>query len=1555
MDISQTLNGAASPSVWNSHIDTTAGARAVINIHNENAAGSAYGMRTYAATGEGDVSSSIKGGDNSTISISAASGTTGAFGLVANTQGNGPEKTVTTIEGGSISFDVAGVQNNVSGIYAAANADVRVTARDDLEFRIESAGGDGKTNAATAATATGANSKVVLEGDDILATVHAEATSASGFAASGGAVLSLSTSPSGTLQVHVTQDHSAQRTYDMAQGGGFTATGLNARNGSISVTSSDIDVSATVTDAQNHGTGTAAALYAGWQGANLEITGQADQANRMAFAAEAPDYAFGAISTNDNAKLRIKGGDHDDVVTFSATAENRGAFGIAAQAGGTLTIDGGAGNDAVRIDATFTGQGPKGEVDLFGGQAADGGKYGAYGMAAAWGGATNRISNIEDVRITADASDSANGYAYGMYTRDGWGASVQNIIESDSALTVDITAKAGDAGKAFAMFSNWGGANIIQGGSRDGDVRGDAVTLTGDLFAQGGYNKIATGAGNDAVTIHGNIVAGDNIIETGKGDDTVNIHGNVAGQQGINTGEGNDTVYIDGNMAGHNQLTINTGSGNDRVTITGGMQAGYSANNGSNTVRGGQGDDVVSVGAGMLAKNNGKNVIDTGSDAGGNPVGGSDAITITGQMRAEGANASNTVRTGAGDDTVTVDGLHATSGGRNGIDTGSGNDAVTINGSVHADGGHNNIVAGDGHGTATVDVNGSVTALSGGTSSIHAHSDTEARVTIASTASGTAYGLRASAGNTAVAADGGTVDITVDSEGGRSYGLYANAAGKNSVSADDGVTVTVTAATTAMGVAAWGADNELRSAQGDIVINTGGEDRAADAATSWGVYAQGVGNAKGSNTLDAAGNIEVRTSGVSSADGVISFGEQAGAAGSARGENILTAGGDIIVDTHAAEGYASALVAEGYNNQGASGRASNTLTAGGAIDLDVAARTTAYGISANNGGQNTLYSADGGISLDVRSETANAEGLYASFNNSATTMVAGRGDVTVDVRGVTGAAGLYASLSGVNTLVAADGDMRVSAAASQANKNAASLNSPSAHVNLSNQMSAMALYANAAGTNDLSASGSLEIHAAATGSSTAAGAAGDVGGSAAAMFALGSGAMGGTNHVAADSVKIGAVADTSEGATVDSGNAYGMLSYVYYASSTTAESTNTVEIASAADVSVHSSDGSAYGMYAVNESTAGGTARSANVISGAGAASGVTVSIDVAAGEGKDAYAMFANGRGASNIITGSAHDDVVTITGGMHVVNGGSNRIDGGGGDDTISVTGSFSSQGGGNNVIDGGAGDDTIILNGAVGAGSLTLHGGAGHDTLVLHADSYEAFEEFYSDWLLGTFGSMSIEAVRVVMHGASQTDLDALRDLFGNSVFDGADVSYEVADGVVEHGAAAFAALFGVDAESSGHAGHDADDGQSASHHGASTALMAPEAHDDAHSAPGAVGSHATPADGHHDVFAADGGALDFNRLSGMPDLHEGPHGGSGELLSAADLLDFGDAGDIPLPGLSADDAMLFSAAGSHSGDWHGPAGMTVGTFDAGVSGGYESDVQLLVHQVVSATSA
>ncbi len=123
----------------------------------------------------------------------------------------------------------------------------------------------------------------------------------------------------------------------------------------------------------------------------------------------------------------------------------------------------------------------------------------------------------------------------------------------------------------------------------------------------------------------------------------------------------------------------------------------------------------------------------------------------------------------------------------------------------------------------------------------------------------------------------------------------------------------------------------------------------------------------------------------------------------------------------------------------------------------MSARTAAYGLSATNGGRNALLSVDGGVSLDVRSETGLAEGMYASFNNSANTLMAGHGDVTVDVRGVTGATGLYASLSGVNTLTASDGDVKVSVAASQANKNAASLNSPHAHSNLQNQMSATAL------------------------------------------------------------------------------------------------------------------------------------------------------------------------------------------------------------------------------------------------------------------------------------------------------------------------------------------------------------------------------------------------------------------------------------------------------------------------------------------------------------------
>ena len=209
-------------------------------------------------------------------------------------------------------------------------------------------------------------------------------------------------------------------------------------------------------------------------------------------------------------------------------------------------------------------------------------------MNAAWGGAVNKITNVNNVNITADASGSDDGWAYGMYTRDGWGSSTQNIIENtDSAITVVITAKAGTAGQAYAMYGNAGGMNLIQGGSHAGDAHGDSITLNGDIGGhnntvntgsgddhieingslRSGTNTFNMGNGNDLFTLNGNIVGGTNKIVMGTGDSHVNIHGDVTGgSTSISLGAGNDVVTIDGHVQG-NHLTITGGDGYDLLVL----------------------------------------------------------------------------------------------------------------------------------------------------------------------------------------------------------------------------------------------------------------------------------------------------------------------------------------------------------------------------------------------------------------------------------------------------------------------------------------------------------------------------------------------------------------------------------------------------------------------------------------------------------------------------------------------------------------------------------------------------------------------------------------------------------------------------------------------------------------------------------------------------------------------------------------------------------------------------------------------------------------------------
>ncbi|MFT4301098.1 MAG: hypothetical protein QM579_05050, partial [Desulfovibrio sp.] len=244
------------------------------------------------------------------------------------------------------------------------------------------------------------------------------------------------------------------------------------------------------------------------------------------------------------------------------------AIGLGAQASGQTVIDGGSGNDTLNINAIFTGNTTLSTdyMDT---------KGGAFGMNAAWGTAVNKVTNVNNVNITADASGSDDGWAYGMYTRDGWGTATQNIIENtDSAITVVITAKAGTAGQAYAMYGNAGGLNLIQGGSKAGDTHGDSVTLNGDL---GGYiNTVNTGSGNDNIEINGNLRSGTNTFNMGDGNDTFTLNGNIAGGNNkIIMGAGDGRVNIHGDITGGSN-SVNLGAGDDVVTLDGHVQGNLS-------------------------------------------------------------------------------------------------------------------------------------------------------------------------------------------------------------------------------------------------------------------------------------------------------------------------------------------------------------------------------------------------------------------------------------------------------------------------------------------------------------------------------------------------------------------------------------------------------------------------------------------------------------------------------------------------------------------------------------------------------------------------------------------------------------------------------------------------------------------------------------------------------------------------------------------------------------------------------------------------------------------
>ena len=167
------------------------------------------------------------------------------------------------------------------------------------------------------------------------------------------------------------------------------------------------------------------------------------------------------------------------------------------------------------------------------------------------------------------------------------------------------------------------------------DDGNDTFTLTGNIANAGGDFQLAAGNGNDTVAINGDVSTQSQNEDTGaqtafflgQGDDVFNLTGNLTSTDSgnnINGGAGNDTISIKGNMLankdGYN--AVDGGDGDDTITILGNL----TAKNGENHIKGGAGNDTISVTGNVSVAKEGENLIDCGE--------GDDTVILNGHINA---------------------------------------------------------------------------------------------------------------------------------------------------------------------------------------------------------------------------------------------------------------------------------------------------------------------------------------------------------------------------------------------------------------------------------------------------------------------------------------------------------------------------------------------------------------------------------------------------------------------------------------------------------------------------------------------------------------------------------------------------------------------------------------------------------------------------------------------------------------------------------------------------------------------------------------------------------
>lgn len=1087
---------------------------------------------------------------------------------------------------------------------------------------------------------------------------------------------------------------------------GSSSYGMGASSGrnSITTASGDVAVAAASTKGSGAGmwaydSGTVASNTIASESGNIEVTGSG-----------AIGYGMNAASSGSNAITTITG----DVMVSGAgngPSGSSSAYGMYATSGR---------NSITTEDGNVIVSGVS-SVSL------------GYGMSASNSGHNSIATESGNVEVSGSGS-----IGYGMHATVG----ENSITTADGRVTV--------SGTNTAMHAS-GGSNSIS--TEDGDVQ-----VSGPI---GMYNKYGT---NSVTTANGNVtVSGTGTSNAvgmmSTGEPNNNAIAATPGSNVITTENGNITVMgtantnnssgfgMNANAAGNNVISTEGGT----VNVTGNSTTGYgygmhASNNGAvNSVTTAGGDVSVSgsgaagTGFAMAAYSDGNNSISTTSgDV--NILAKSTTSAGSGMYTSGGKNA---VKTESGD--VTVTGSSASGVGR-GMDALSGaNSVVTASGEVSISG---KSTSGSSYGMSTT-FNGQNTVTTEG-----------GDVNVSSTASRSSYGMyTASTGANTITTGDGDVDVSAKSSGttSNSYGMSVNGAGSNSIATKNGDIDVSGSGAAGYGLFsnATGGKNSVETEAGNISIQGTGTN-----GTGAGMFAQNA----GSNSVTArSGDVTVAGSGAGDKDSYGMF-----ASGADSSNSIVTQSGSVVAYGNAADSgsaYGMAAFASGSNRI--------STDSGSAVVYGIAESGESYGMVAQNAGTNSIETDSGAVMVESGSPTTST-GMWADSAGSANRITTTSGDIFLfaDGFGSEDSKGMLATDSGINSIATQSGSTFISGGIHATTSGSNSVTARSGDVTITGSGTGdndgFGMLASGAGSNNnvTTQSGSVIASVSGTGSSYAFGMAAVSSGKNNISTETGSVAISGTgnagtgdgygmfaNYAGGNSIETvsGDVAVSSDSAS----RSYGMWAFSSGSKNSIVTDSGSVSVDASS-----SANGLSNGMFAENFgansiTTNGGTVAVSASNTGSGDAHGMhalnsgsnsiasaadiplTVTITATAASAQKAIAMWAQGGGAVNYITGHSQaggdGDSITLSGGiaMQTANGGRNIITTGAGNDHVTINGAVKGSG---NQINVGGGSNTVTLNGAVESGSLNVIATDGTYTLILQASSTESFAERYGQWLNG-----------------------------------------------------------------------------------------------------------------------------------------------------------------------------------------------------------------------------